>query len=120
MAISEKILNRTETAIRIVRDSRVPAAVQDAYIALLCDARDLTNGLPHEEKLQATTELIASLVFLYVGQAVQAPERPTTWKDVVIRCRREIGVIVSLGLVAAVYVLKVHPEIVQYLSLLKH
>lgn len=120
MAISEKILNRTETAIRIVRDSRAPAGDQDDYIEMLCDARDLTNGLPPEEKLQATTELLASLVFLYVRQSVQQPERPATWKDVVIKCRREIGVIVSLGLFALVYVVKVHPEIVQYLSLLKH
>ena len=120
MAISEKIINRTQTAIQAIRDSHLPAGEQDDLIEMVCDARDGTNGLSHDEKLQANADNIASLVFMFVRQAVARPERPATWKDVVIKCRREIGVIVCLGLFALVYVVKVHPEIVQYLSLLKH
>lgn len=120
MAISEKILNRTQTAIQAIRDSRLPAGEQDDLIEMVCDARDGTNGLSDHDKLQANSDNIASLVFMFVRQSVSRPERPTTWKDVCIRCRREIAAIVGLAIVAIIYVVKVHPELVQYLSLLRH
>ena len=93
MAISEKILNRTETSIKSVRDSHLDLGEQDDLIEMACSARDGTNGLNHEDKLQACAENIANLVFMFIRQSVRKPPPTDSWKDVIIKCRREITVI---------------------------
>lgn len=93
MAVSEKILNRTDTSIRAIRDSHLDVGEQDDLIEMACSARDGTNGLNPEEKLQANAENIANLVFLFIRQSVRKPLPTDTWKDVIIKCRREITVI---------------------------
>lgn len=97
MAISEKIRNRSETAIQAIRASHLPPGEQDDLIEIVCDARDGTNGLDADEKLQANANNIFALVFLFVRAASAAPSAPS-WKSVVIQCRREITV-VALGVI---------------------
>ena len=93
MAVSEKILNRTDTAVKAIRDSHLDVGEQDDLIEMACSARDGTNGLDPEQKLQANAENIANLVFLFIRQSVRKPAPTDTWKDVIIKCRREITVI---------------------------
>jgi len=93
MAVSEKILNRTDTAIQAIRDSHLAPGEKDDLIEIVCDARDGTNGLSDAEKLQANAQNIFALVFLYVRAATAKPAPTDTWKDVIIKCRREITVI---------------------------
>lgn len=93
MSVSEKILNRTDTSIKAVRDSHLDVGEQDDLIEMACGARDGTNGLNPEAKLQACAENIANLVFLFIRQAVRKPPPTDSWKDVIIKCRREITVI---------------------------
>ena len=98
MAVSEKILNRTDTAIKAIRDSHLDVGEQDDLIEMVCSARDGTNGLSPEEKLQANAENLANLVFMFVRQNVRKPSPTTSWKDVIIKCRREL-VILGLGVI---------------------
>ena len=98
MAVSEKILNRTDTAVKAIRDSHLDVGEQDDLIEMACSARDGTNGLNPEQKLQANAENIANLVFLFIRQSVRKPQPTDTWKDVIIKCRREITVI-GLGII---------------------
>ena len=106
MAISEKILNRSETAIQAIRASKLPPGEQDDLIEIVCDARDGTNGLSPDEKLQSNANNIFALVFLFVRAASAAPTT-TSWKQVIIACRRELTV-VALGALA---LLALRPQI---------
>lgn len=97
MAVSEKIRNRTETAIQAIRGSHLSAGDQDDLIDIVCAARDGTNGLTHDEKLQSNANNIFALVFLFV-RAATARQDASSWKQVIIECRREIALI-ALGVI---------------------
>ncbi len=97
MAVSEKILNRTDTAIQAIRDSHLAPGEKDDLIEIVCDARDGTNGLSPEEKLQSNANNIFALVFLFIRAATAKPAT-SSWKEVIIQCRREITII-GLGII---------------------
>ncbi len=99
MAVSEKILNRTDTAIQAIRDSHLAPGEKDDLIEIVCDARDGTNGLSPEEKLQSNANNIFALVFLFIRAATAKPAPTDSWKDVIIKCRREM-LILGLGALA--------------------
>ena len=98
MAVSEKIRNRTETAVAAIRDSHLDPGEKDDLIEIVCDARDGTNGLTPEDKLQANADNIFALVFLFVRAATAKPTPTASWKDVIIQCRRELAVL-GLGVI---------------------
>ena len=114
MAVSEKILNRTDTSIKAVRDSHLDVGEQDDLIEMACGARDGTNGLNPEAKLQACAENIANLVFLFIRQAVRKPPPTDSWKDVIIKCRREITVI-GLGIITLLVLRPQIADIVEHI-----
>lgn len=114
MAVSEKILNRTDTSIKAVRDSHLDVGEQDDLIEMACGARDGTNGLDPEQKLQACAENIANLVFLFIRQAVRKPAPTDSWKDVIIKCRREITII-GLGIITLLVLRPQIADIVEHI-----
>ena len=87
---------------------------QDDLIEMACGARDGTNGLDPEQKLQACAENIANLVFLFIRQAVRKPAPTDSWKDVIIKCRREITII-GLGIITLLVLRPQIADIVEHI-----
>lgn len=97
MAIPTKISNRADAVTDAVKNaSNLSIVEKDDLIEMICDARDGTNGLSLEDKTQANAENIANLTYLMVLHLISDKPKVSTWKDVIISCRWNIVIIVTL------------------------
>lgn len=114
--MQESVLNRTESTLRAIALSSIDECQKDHLRAIICQARDGTNGLSAEEKIQSNSEVLFSLAWMLVTQIITSEhekknQKPTTWKDVVSRHPWPITIILVTFLICGAYVINKHPEI---------
>ena len=105
--IQEKGKRLADKAISSLQRSEVPAEESALLEGFIGDALAATNGMTPEEKLQACTENQLTLICLFALHLSEQNAKQRSWKDVIVRCRREI-LWLGLGLFFLLYF---HPEI---------
>lgn len=114
MAVPAKIAARTDAAIQIIRESSLPMSEVDDLISILVEARDGTNGLSLEEKVQANAHNIANLCSLFVRHSVDAAKYRRSWRDVIVECKWPLVIcVITLSILIAY-----RPSVVQTIEAL--
>lgn len=97
MAISVINQHRNELAKQFIDRSQLNADTKADLDEMLDSSLRTTNGLKPEEKLDAMSDNLYQLTRITCIHIAEAP-RMTSWKDVIIKCRREL-VILGLGVI---------------------
>lgn len=95
MAVPIKVATRTQTVIKELQEAEnIPLPMKDSLIDIMCEARDGTNGLSEQEKVQSNSETIANLTFLFISHILSMPEqKKRTRLDIIAECRWQIVII---------------------------
>jgi len=98
MAITAQNQHRNELAKAAIDASKLNADAKADLDEMLDSALRTTNGLKPAEKLDAIADNLYQLTRLTCIHIAEAP-RVSSWRDVVIQCRREIAaVLLGLGI----------------------
>ena len=97
MAISAINQHRNDLAKQFIDASQLNADTKADLDEMLDSSLRTTNGLKPEEKLDAIADNLYQLTRLTCIHIAEAP-RTASWKDVIIKCRREL-VILGLGII---------------------
>ena len=92
MAISAINQHRNELAKQFIDGSQLNADTKADLDEMLDSSLRTTNGLKPEEKLDAISDNLYQLTRLTCIHIAETP-KTASWKDVIIKCRREITVI---------------------------
>lgn len=92
MAISAINQHRNELAKQFIDGSQLNADTKSDLDEMLDSSLRTTNGLPPEEKLDAISDNLYQLTRITCIHIAETP-KTASWKDVIIKCRREITVI---------------------------
>ena len=96
MAISAINQHRNDLAKQTIDASHLNPDAKADLDEQLDNSLNATNGLDPKEKLDAVADALYQLTRLTCIHIAEAP-RVTSWRDVVVQCRREIAA-VALGL----------------------
>lgn len=127
MAIPADIERKRDLSVEQIRGSGLDPAAQEEVIENLMATAASTNGLTHEEKIQAMSinqfEMARSDARIHLMmadgfrrvEARLAELKPMTRLDAIVRCRWQIVILGAI--VALMLILK--PELAAYLELLR-
>ena len=97
MAISAINQHRNDLAKQFIDGSQLNADAKTDLDEMLDSSLRTTNGLKPEEKLDAISDNLYQLTRLTCIHIAETP-KTASWKDVIIKCRREIAII-ALGVI---------------------
>ncbi len=113
MAISAINQHRNELAKQFIDGSQLNADTKADLDEMLDSSLRTTNGLKPEEKLDAISDNLYQLTRLTCIHIAQTPKM-ASWKDVIIKCRREITVI-GLGIITLLVLRPQIADIVEHI-----
>lgn len=113
MAISAINQHRNELAKQFIDGSQLNADTKADLDEMLDSSLRTTNGLKPEEKLDAISDNLYQLTRLTCIHIAEAP-KTASWKDVIIKCRREITVI-GLGIITLLVLRPQIADIVEHI-----
>ncbi len=113
MAISAINQHRNELAKQFIDGSQLNADTKADLDEMLDSSLRTTNGLPPEEKLDAISDNLYQLTRLTCIHIAETP-KTASWKDVIIKCRREITVI-GLGIITLLVLRPQIADIVEHI-----
>ena len=118
MAISRKTQNRLDTLTARLRenDGRLSLNDCDDYLEILAQSGEGTNGLTPEQKLQATSEGLFNLTYLFIRDKLETPKPATSWKDVLIKCSWQTVAVVAITVPAVTALLAYRPQLAAILE----
>lgn len=113
MAISAINQHRNELAKQFIDGSQLNADTKSDLDEMLDSSLRTTNGLPPEEKLDAISDNLYQLTRITCIHIAETP-KTASWKDVIIKCRREITVI-GLGIITLLVLRPQIADIVEHI-----
>lgn len=113
MAISAINQHRNELAKQFIDGSQLNADTKADLDEMLDSSLRTTNGLKPEEKLDAISDNLYQLTRLTCIHIAETP-KTASWKDVIIKCRREITVI-GLGIITLLVLRPQIADIVEHI-----
>lgn len=113
MAISAINQHRNELAKQFIDGSQLNAGTKADLDEMLDSSLRTTNGLKPEEKLDAISDNLYQLTRLTCIHIAETP-KTASWKDVIIKCRREITVI-GLGIITLLVLRPQIADIVEHI-----
>lgn len=118
MAISHKTQNRWDSLSARLRDNdgRLSLNECDDYLEILAQNAEGTNGLKPEEKLQAISEGLFNLTYLFIRDKLEAQKPATSWKDVLIKCSWQTVVVVAITVPSITFLFVYQPQLAAILE----
>lgn len=113
MAISAINQHRNDLAKQFIDGSQLNADTKADLDEMLDSSLRTTNGLKPEEKLDAISDNLYQLTRLTCIHIAETP-KTASWKDVIIKCRREITVI-GLGIITLLVLRPQIADIVEHI-----
>lgn len=113
MAISAVNQHRNELAKQFIDGSQLNADTKADLDEMLDSSLRTTNGLKPEEKLDAISDNLYQLTRLTCIHIAETP-KTASWKDVIIKCRREITII-GLGIITLLVLRPQIADIVEHI-----
>ena len=113
MAVSAINQHRNELAKQFIDGSQLNADTKADLDEMLDSSLRTTNGLKPEEKLDAISDNLYQLTRLTCIHIAETP-KTASWKDVIIKCRREITVI-GLGIITLLVLRPQIADIVEHI-----
>ncbi len=113
MAISAINQHRNDLAKQFIDASQLNADTKADLDEMLDSSLRTTNGLKPEEKLDAISDNLYQLTRLTCIHIAETP-KTASWKDVIIKCRREITVI-GLGIITLLVLRPQIADIVEHI-----
>ena len=113
MAISAINQHRNELAKQFIDGSQLNADKKADLDEMLDSSLRTTNGLKPEEKLDAISDNLYQLTRLTCIHIAETP-KTASWKDVIIKCRREITII-GLGIITLLVLRPQIADIVEHI-----
>jgi hypothetical protein len=113
MAISAINQHRNELAKQFIDGSQLNADTKADLDEMLDSSLRTTNGLKPEEKLDAISDNLYQLTRLTCIHIAETP-KTASWKDVIIKCRREITII-GLGIITLLVLRPQIADIVEHI-----
>lgn len=119
MAMTAKVKNRLDELVAALKETRnLSLGDRDDDIEILTQAAEGTNGLSLEEKVQATSENLFNLCYLFIRAQLEGGAAVGFWPALfrlLERCRWQVTII-ALG---AFVLFGYRPEIVENLKALR-
>lgn len=113
MAVSAINQHRNELAKQFIDGSQLNADTKADLDEMLDSSLRTTNGLKPEEKLDAISDNLYQLTRLTCIHIAETP-KTASWKDVIIKCRREITII-GLGIITLLVLRPQIADIVEHI-----
>ena len=113
MAISAINQHRNELAKQFIDGSQLNADTKADLDEMLDSSLRTTNGLKPEEKLDAISDNLYQLTRITCIHIAETP-KTASWKDVIIKCRREITII-GLGIITLLVLRPQIADIVEHI-----
>lgn len=113
MAISAINQHRNDLAKQFIDASQLNADTKADLDEMLDSSLRTTNGLKPEEKLDAISDNLYQLTRLTCIHIAETP-KTASWKDVIIKCRREITII-GLGIITLLVLRPQIADIVEHI-----
>ena len=112
----EKFKQRAEATVERIRAAKIDDDLADTLVELVEDARIATNGLTTAEKMQVMSENQFSMAVLLVQTCIatmsRQADKASSWRSVLVACKREITIIA----VVALGILVLRPQLLAILS----
>jgi len=114
MSVPLSVQNRYDTLSSALKTSKLLSlSDQDDYLKILEETRDGTNGLTLPEKLQANSQNLFNLCYLFMRDKLEGGNSRAGLYRLIFLCRNQI-VILVLGVVLIVCVLMGYrPQVIQ-------
>ena len=118
MAISHKTQNRWDSLSARLRDNdgRISLNDCDDFLEILAQNAEGTNGLKPEEKLQAISEGLFNLTYLFIRDKLEAQKPATSWKDVLIKCSWQTVAVVAITVPSITFLFVYQPQLAAILE----
>ena len=113
MAISAINQHRNDLAKQFIDGSQLNADSKADLDEMLDSSLRTTNGLKPEEKLDAISDNLYQLTRITCIHIAETP-KTASWKDVIIKCRREITII-GLGIITLLVLRPQIADIVEHI-----
>ncbi len=110
MAITQQNRHRNELAKQTIDQSLLNADAKSDFDELLDRALETTNGLSVKAKIDAVADVLYQLTRITCIHIAEQP-KPTTWKDLLIRCSWQAVAVVAITVPAVAALLIYQPQL---------